>query len=118
MKNPVADMVCQTFWYLATPYRSHPAGRPWAHDDACQVAAFLMGEGVKVFCPIVHGHILTYFGLDPTDHEFWMKMDRPFMDAASGIIVAQLPGWEDSVGIAEEIDRFKDMNKHVVYMSC
>lgn len=112
--NPVARYVNQSFIYLATPYRAHPKGRRRAYEDACRLTCRLMRWGVKVFCPIAHAHGPSEYGLDPIDHQFWMRFDKPFMDAASLLLVAKLPGWENSSGIAEEMDYFKAQNKHVV----
>lgn len=104
------------YFYLATTYTRHPDGHHQAFVDACRVAADLMNRGINVFCPISHSHPIANHGnLDAADHEFWMRMDRPFMDGACGIIVCRMPGWEQSRGIAEEIAVFKAAGKPVWY---
>jgi hypothetical protein len=105
------------FWYLASPYSSHPEG-PWiAYRQAAHFAGNLAKLGHKVFSPIAHAHPLAIEAkLDPFDHEFWLPFDEPFMRAADGLIVATLPGWEDSKGIKHEIESFQKQRKQIVYM--
>ena len=107
----------EPFWYLATVYRQYPAGLQAAFAVAAEATAFLTKQRVRVYSPIVHGHSLTlYGGLDPTDHEMWMDVDYPFMDAAVGLIVLKMLRWTESEGIAEEIKRFRADKKPVLYM--
>ena len=94
------------YWYLATPYSKWPAGL----DDACKTAATLCGRlllaGVNTYSPIAHSHpvSLTLEGqVDPRDHDFWLRADKPLFEAAHGLLVADFPGWRESVGVAKEI---------------
>jgi len=105
------------YWYLATPYTISPRGMFWAFMDASRVAALLIMRGVDVYCPVAHGHpIETYGDLGKTDHDFWMDVNDPFVKTAGGLLVAQLPGWKDSRGIAAEIRLF--LNKPIRYIEC
>ena len=106
-----------SFWYLASPYSKYSAGIFAAYADACQQAALLVRAGVPVFSPIAHSHGIAEFGeIDPADHEIWLPADAPFMDAAHGIVVCKLPGWDKSRGVQHEIDVFQSADKPVVYM--
>lgn len=107
------------YWYLATPYSKHPGGVEEAADEACAVAAHLMREGLSIFSPIAHSHAVAIGGgLDLTDHDFWMPLDRPLFDGACGVIVAMMEGWEDSVGVAAEIEWAKRDGKPILYVDC
>jgi hypothetical protein len=104
------------FYYAATPYSLYPYGRENAFKEACYLAAFLMTKGVMVFSPIAHSHpIADAADLDPVDHEFWIAIDRPLMEAAQGLIVCQMQGWEESRGVRAEIDYFQQARKPIVY---
>lgn len=106
------------FWYLATPYTRYPRGIAAAARDAALVTAGLMRLGIAVFSPIVHTHgVAIEGGLDALDVDFWLKVDRPFMQAASGLIVAKLDGWTESVGIAHEVEVFGREGKPIEYLS-
>jgi len=105
------------YWYIATPYSKYPYGLEQAWREACRIAAHLMTRGIPVYCPVAESHPVAIYGnLDPVDHELWMYADRPKMDAACGLIVAKLLGWNESKGIAEEIRVFEEAGKPIQYL--
>ena len=105
------------FVYLATPYSKFPGGIDCAFCAACDVAAWLVQHAVRVYCPVAHTHPIAIAGnLDPHDHKIWLPADRPFMDSAGGLLVAKLPTWEDSFGIAMEIETFEKAGKPIEYL--
>lgn len=106
------------YWYLATPYSKFPGGIELAFKNACIAAAKLIKEGVKVYCPIAHTHpIAIHGGIDPLDHNIWMPVDKPLMEAAVGLLICKMPTWEESIGIAEEIKHFKENGKPIYEMN-
>lgn len=105
------------YWYLATPYSRFPGGIWNAYWEACKVAGWLIKRGVPVYCPIAETHgIAVHGGVDPLDHELWIRADRPKMDAAAGLIVATLPTWETSRGVLEEIAIFRAAGKPIGFL--
>lgn len=107
-----------SFWYLATPYSKYPGGIVNAHKDACAEASLLVKAGVPVYCPIAHTHpIAIEGGMDPFDHETWLEADRAFMDAAKGLIVCEMAGWDESYGIEQEIKHFAKQGKPRIQMT-
>jgi hypothetical protein len=81
------------------------------------VAARFIKAGIPVFSPIAQSHpVALHGGIDPLSHDIWLPADRPMMDAACGIIVVRMEGWEESVGIAHEIAVFKAAGKPVLYV--
>lgn len=104
--------------YLATPYSKFPGGMHEAYVAACQIAGFLIKDGVHIFCPIAHSHaVCDCAGLDPTSHAIWNEQNAPFMESCDAIIVAQLPSWEFSIGIEHEIKTFRGAGKPVYYVA-
>ena len=104
------------YWYLASPF-SRPE-RTEAFASAAFAAAWLIGNGVRVYSPITHSHpIAVYGGLDPLDLELWLRIDRPFMQHACGMIVLQLPGWRESEGIKAEERQFSRAQKPIHFMA-
>ena len=100
--------------YLASPYSHCPLGHEIAFTSACVKVAELYQLGKDVFSPIVHSHpIAKYGGLNPVDHEFWMRRDRWFMDKCDRLLVMTLAGWKESRGVQEEIEYFEAQNKPV-----
>lgn len=113
--NPVPDH--HEFQYLATPYAKYAHGREMAYTHACIAAAALIKQGVFVFCPIAMSHGISVWGeMDGSDHDVWIPLDHAFMSAASGLIVVQMPGWRDSVGVDIEIQTFRSAGKPIQYM--
>lgn len=106
------------FWYLASPYTAHPGGLYAAHQQICDVLAAFVRAGVPAFSPICHTHAAAVFGgLDPRDHGLWMPFDQPLAAAARGCVIVQLPGWEESAGVAMERDWFEAAGKPVIHLA-
>jgi len=105
------------FYYLASPYSKYPHGLQTAFDDTVRQVGFLLRHGIYVYSPIVHQHYVARLcGIDPRDHAIWIPADQPLMDAARGLIVCKLAGWEESKGIAEERKIFEAAHKAVISM--
>lgn len=105
-----------TYWYCATVYTSYPAGQEAAYVAACRFSGALKKLGLPIYCPIAETHGQAIYGdIDKLDHDFWMYADRPLLDAASGLIVVKMEGWEVSRGIAVEIRAHDKSGKPIVY---
>jgi hypothetical protein len=103
--------------YLASPYSRFPGGMVAAFTEACVSAAALIDHGVPVFSPIAHSHPIADMGsLDATSHDLWLAADAPMMHHAAALIVLKIDGWQDSVGVAAEINAFKAAGKRVLYL--
>lgn len=110
-------MKAKTFYYLATVYSIHPEGIHAAFEMAARAAVDLVKAGVLVFSPIVHTHPLAVVGcMDPYDHDIWIPIDTPMMEAASGLIVLKSNGWLKSKGIKMEIKKFREDGKPIFFM--
>jgi hypothetical protein len=105
------------FFYLASPYSKHPDGLEAAFQEVCRAAGWLIGQGVRVYCPIAHTHPISFYaGMPPAAHEIWLPADQPFINGATGLIVAMMPTWRESYGVQYEIGQFEEMDKPVMYM--
>lgn len=108
-------------WYLATPYSKQPDPEQ-AWQDACTAAAYLMKQNIRVFCPIAHTHAIATRGGDDLrkiatgNHDFWLAHDLPMMERCQGLIIVQMPKWDESFGVAFEIEHFEKTKKPIVYM--
>lgn len=101
--------------YLATPYTKYLGGNlEQAFIDAAKLTALLLRTGIKVYSPICHTHPIAMHGnLDPRDHSIWLPFDEAMMTAADTLIVAHMPGWQESFGVAHEIKFFEDRRKPI-----
>lgn len=94
------------FWYLASPL-SHTAEevRAARYRMACRVVARLMRQGLVVFSPIAHSYPIakelgdSYHGI-----ESWLELDIDMIRASKGVLFLKAPGWEESKGMAFELE--------------
>lgn len=104
-------------WYVGTPYTRYHGGLEAAFREACRAGAVLLDAGISVYVPIAHTHPLAEFtSADHRDHEHWLAVDRPFMEAAVGMCVVEMPGWDESVGVGYEIAHFQTSGKPIVHL--
>jgi hypothetical protein len=104
--------------YLASPY-SHPdpAVRRRRFKAACRAAAAMLTKGLMVYSPIVHSAPIAACGLDDMDHDFWMHVDRPYLEWCTIVMVMTLDGWRESRGVSAEIAAARSMRKPVSFIS-
>ena len=90
--------------YLASPY-SHPDAqvREARFHAACRRTAEMTRAGQLVYSPIVHSHPLAALGL-PNDWPFWAEHNRAMLERCDALAVLTLPGWEESRGVAAEVE--------------
>lgn len=104
-------------WYVSTPYSRYPGGIENAFQDAAELTGRLIKAGVRAYSPIAHTHPIAMHGnIDPLDHNIWLPFDEAMMAVCDGIIVAQLPGWDQSYGINYEVDVFERAEKPVRFI--
>jgi hypothetical protein len=95
------------FIYLACPY-THPEKDEMEYrmNMATALAAELMLDGKNVFSPLTHSHYLCEYMPEEyqTDFDFWISRDLEIVDKCDTMYVLKLDGWENSRGVAAEID--------------
>ena len=105
----------KSYYYLATPYAK--LDREQAYEDACRMYALLLEKDIFVYCPIAQNHgSAKYISKENVEsHLFWLHHDFKFLSIAKGLIVCKMPGWEESVGVAAEIEFAKKNNIPTFY---
>jgi len=120
-----------SYWYLGTAYSKYTGGRDAAYDVACHAAGRLMAQDIPIFCPItmVHGpadavgyNSDTDVGLNPYtapegESDPWAARLAPFVRNAMGLFVLEMQGWQESVGLAAEIEEFRAAGKPILHLS-
>lgn len=105
------------FWFLSSPYTRYAAGLDEAARIAAENTGLLRKAGISSFSPIVHGHaVARAAGIDPLGADFWMGGDKPIMEAARGLIVLMMDGWDESEGMAKEDAAFRLVRKPIKFM--
>jgi hypothetical protein len=102
--------------YLAVPYSHFNREVVELRFKAVnKVAAKLMAGGAFVFSPISHTHPIAKEGL-PKGWDYWEPYDRLMISKCDMMMVLKLPGWEDSVGVTEEILIAMELKIPVIYI--
>ena len=103
--------------YLASPY-SHPSPlvREIRFQKASWAASVLMRSGHLIFAPIPHSHPIARYGC-PGSWEYWSEFDKTIFSVCKELAILTLDGWEQSTGIAAEIDLAKAAGKPILYYS-
>jgi Domain of unknown function (DUF1937) len=102
--------------YLATPYTKYPAGREAAFRRALEITAKLMSVKIPVWSPIAYTHQFVAEGL-PVEAVHWEFLDKAMTDACDGCLVYTMEGWDESAGVAKELEWFRAQNKPVWYIA-
>ena len=76
----------------------------------------MLKDGLAVYSPIVHCHELAKIADLPRDAAFWRKYNFIMLTAAESVGVLMLPGWEQSVGIDEEVEEGKKSGIKLLYI--
>lgn len=105
------------YTYLAIPY-SHPdpAVREERFQMVCRVAAHLMSLGQVIYSPIAHSHPIALAGELPVDWEYWKSVAATMIRHAEKLTVVMLPGWDQSKGVAAEIEMAENLGIPISYL--
>lgn len=98
--------------YLASPYSHVGHGtdeqKKQTRERNYRYALFaqhqLLTFGYPVFSTIVHNHILAKRYELPSDAGYWTRYNHHMIDLSRAVFVLQTPGYEESIGVNEEID--------------
>jgi Domain of unknown function (DUF1937). len=108
------SLPARTLAYLASPYTFYPEGIEFAFREASRIAATLLLAGVEVYSPIAHCHPMSLYGdIDALDRDFWLKYQETMMARCDVLIVAEMKGWKESIGIAHEIKFFLERKRTI-----
>jgi len=100
------------YFYIASPYSKWDGGLDDAARVVSEIAGRLIQHGLPVFSPIAHSHaVSTAAKMDFLSHDIWLPADKPLMDAAAGLIVVDMDGWQISHGVNFEISQFREAEK-------
>ncbi len=104
--------------YLAAPYSdSNPAVTQTRMDAVTYELADLASKGLVAFSPLLM-HFCFDRGVElPSDYGFWRNYCLTILEKSDQLIVLQLPGWMESLGIRDEISFAKDIDIPISYQT-
>lgn len=102
--------------YLASPYSSpYPQIEHSRFLETRRFAWHYLRQGVPLVSPIVYCHQFAREFAAPTDAQGWLSLNLALLQAAQELWVLQLPGWETSVGVTQELKFASDTLLPVFY---
>lgn len=91
-------------YYIGAPYSDpNPDIRAFRIKAVTQMTYNLFKQGRLVYSPLTHNVPLDSLGI-LGDYLSWLDFDHGMLGRSDGLIVLQLPGWENSKGLKAEID--------------
>lgn len=131
LKVKLDDLNKTDVFYLASPYSTpmpehldlpeNESGRnnikDYRHEQVQRAGAQLMEKGVFLIEPIASSHFKAMNYNLPGNYAYWKDRDRRFIDIAHGTIVLLMNGWDQSVGVTDEIEYTKSLGKPVYGLS-
>lgn len=107
----------EDFYYVATPFTKFEDGHRKAFEYAVKVQGALMRHGLRIYSPIVQFYLASVEFRLPLLGSYWRAVNAPQVAKAASLIVAMLPGWNESKGVADEISDFcAAENKQIFYL--
>jgi hypothetical protein len=101
--------------YIASPYSHQDKDvMEMRFEQACYFAAEGMAHGFMVYSPIAHCHALAAMHNLPTSAAHWQAFNQHFLDLSDYMVVLRLAGWEQSVGVKEEVAYMKKAKKQIL----
>lgn len=102
--------------YVASPYSSiDPVTREHRFLTLCEFIADRC-HVESLYSPILHWHRIAQILEMPKEEEFWWHSNKAMLDAADGMIVFMMLGWEESRGVRREIEYAAQINKPIEYI--
>lgn len=116
MSQPSINLI----YYLASVYSSAiPEGRikeevcDERHHEVSKIGLDLMKAGYVCWEPIASSYYKATNFKMPQDYTFWQERDRRMIKASDAVIVCDMPGWKESVGVTDEIEYARSLGKKI-----
>ena len=100
-----------SYIYVAGPYTSPKASvRHQRYMQHMAYVAELVNMGRAAYSPIVHFHAVAINHTFPYTADFWGIQLRTMLESAASLHLLQLPGWEKSKGVQQELIWAKELD--------
>lgn len=103
-----------TLIYLASPY-SHADKEVMRQreEDINKIGAILINKGHLLYGPISMSAALVRSGVTGSGWDTWKTLDLEMINRCNEVWVADMPGWQESVGVTAEIEHAISTRKPV-----
>lgn len=100
------DLNKDLIYYICSPYSTpviEGITKEIRYQQVVDIEAELVKEGFITYGPIASSHPMALKHQLGQTYDYWMRRDRALVTTSGGIFVATLEGWENSVGVSDEI---------------
>lgn len=103
--------------YLAAPYSDPDRNVVQRRMRKVELTlAYYSKLGVNITSPLLMHHCLNTSIKLSSDFKFWESLCRAYWDVCSEMIVLQLSGWSESIGVSTEIRWARDSGKPLTFV--
>lgn len=104
----------ENLFYLASPFTSKDSiEEERRYQQINRVGALLLLKDIFCIMPISSSYALSKSMELPSTFSFWKNIDFKYVEKCDALIVADLEGWDRSVGVIAEIEYAKILKKKV-----
>lgn len=105
-------------YYLASPFSSKlPEVEDERFKTITKVAAELLKVGIKGIYPITSSVEIGKYMEAKTTFEHWAELDFMYIEHCDHVIVADMLGWQESIGVQAEIEFAHKLGKKVFLLN-
>jgi hypothetical protein len=106
-----------SFIYIASPYTSpDPEVVQQRFEVAEAYTHYLLKNEFWAYSPVVHCHEIAHKFSLPKNFDYWMNYNFAMLSKASDLHVLKIPGFEESKGVAGEVEFAKKCGISVIYV--
>jgi hypothetical protein len=104
--------------YVAAPYtHADPAVVKQRMLDFAKVMSTLIAQGEHPVSPLMNHFLVDYAETDfPLTWEYWQEYSYSLLSVSKELLVITMDGWEQSTGVAAEIEMAKQLNLPIRYV--
>lgn len=103
--------------YIASPY-THPD--PWIMEErylaVLKATAEAVQAGLFVYSPIVHCHDFKKVAKIQAGFEYFRDFDLHVISLCEKVLVCNIEGWRESIGVTAELEYARSKNIPVDYI--
>ncbi len=116
---PIIFNMKQTkLFYIALPYSHYDKEIVKQRvDKFSSLDSFLNLNYIQTVSPILKQTLLDRNKNLASDWNFWQTLSYTYLSRCDALIVYQLEGWENSVGVTEEIKFAQESNIPIIYIA-
>ncbi len=94
------------YHYVGMPYSAESKATEQRRVNLARlyVSRLMKDHRIHALCTVIHSHEMALENDMPTDIAYWREFNMSILRRSDGLIILPLDRWENSTGLAEEIE--------------